>query len=125
MERCDWIKEELQDLGENDLVSLWNEYCYENNYEPIYLVNELDLHCVLDLSGDSIEVINRIKRDFADFDIQDKYYYIDGYGTYITYNDPNDQIDFDALATAIDNKDISTLGCIDLDDFEELEETED
>ena len=125
MERIEWIKKELEDLKESDLVSLWNEYCYKNNYEPIYLVNELDLNCVLDLSGDALEIINRIKRDFSEFDIDDKYYTIDGYGNFNSYNDPNDEIDLDDLAEAIDNEGIDTLGCIDLNDFEDLEETED
>ena len=52
MKRIEWIKQELEDLKESDLVSLWNEYCYYNNYEPIYLVDELE-PCLLDLSGDA------------------------------------------------------------------------
>ena len=123
MKRIEWIKQELEDLRESDLVSLWNEYCYKNNYEPIYLVNELD-NCLLDLSGDALEIIDRIKRDFSDFDTGDKYYSIDGFGNYNSYNDPYSEIDIDVLAEAIDNEDITTLGCIDLDDFEDLEETE-
>ena len=125
MERIEWIKKELEDLKESDLVYLWNEYCYHNDYEPIYLVDELDLNCVLDLSGDALEIITRIKRDFSDFDIDDKYYKIDGYGCFNSYNDPYDEIDLDDLAEAIDNGDIQTLGYIDLDDFEESEEPED
>lgn len=124
MERIEWIKKELEDLKESDLVYLWNEYCNHNDYEPIYLVDELDLNCVLDLSGDALEIITRIKRDFSDFDIDDKYYSIDGYGNYNSYNDPYSEIDIDVLAEAIDNEDITTLGYIDLDDFEDLEETE-
>lgn len=124
MKRVEWIKQELEDLKESDLVSLWNEYCYHNNYEPIYLVDELD-PSMLDLSGDALEIITRIKRDFSDFDINDKYYEIDGYGNYNSYNDPYDKINLDDLAEAIDNEEIDTLGCIDLDDFEESEETED
>jgi hypothetical protein len=125
MKRIEWIKQELENLRENDLVSLWNEYCYKNSYEPIYLVNELDLNCVLDLSGDALEIINRIKRDFSEFDTNDKYYTVDGYGNFNSYNDPSSEIDLDALAEAIDNENIDTFGCIDLDDFEDLEETED
>jgi len=125
MKRIEWIKQELENLRENDLVSLWNEYCYKNSYEPICLVNELDLNCVLDLSGDALEIINRIKRDFSEFDTNDKYYTVDGYGNFNSYNDPSSEIDLDALAEAIDNENIDTFGCIDLDDFEDLEETED
>ena len=77
------------------------------------------------MSGDALEIITRIKRDFSDFDIDDKYYKIDGYGCFNSYNDPYDEIDLDDLAEAIDNGDIQTLGYIDLDDFEESEETED
>ena len=124
MQRVEWIKQELENLKESDLVYLWNEYCYHNDYEPIYLVDELDLNCVLDLSGDALEIITRIKRDFSDFDIDDKYYKIDGYGCFNSYNDPYDEIDLDDLAEAIDNGDIQTLGYIDLDDFEESEEIE-
>jgi len=125
MKRIEWIKQELENLRENDLVSLWNEYCYKNSYEPIYLVNELDLNYEIDLTGDSLEIIDRIKRDFSDFNTQDKYYTVDGYGNYNSYNDPYSKIDIDVLAEAIDNEDITTLGCIDLDDYEDSEETED
>lgn len=123
MTRFEWIKSELESLTDGTLVDVWNDFQDSRGYERINLMSKFDEIERIDPHESALDLIYRIKRDFDDFDPNDDYYRIDGYGHYISYSDPLDEVDINDLAEAIDNEDFNPSE-IDLDDFESDESEE-
>ena len=70
------IKEYLDDLDDDDLIEIHNEYCRasQNGDDEVFRMCEFDdLMCGLS----PLEVVRRIDRDFSE---NDDYFYFDGYG---------------------------------------------
>lgn len=118
MTKLEYIKNELENLCDDDLMEIYNEYADKNRYERIFHVSELEL--VDSFDGSMLDIINRVQCDFKEFDSNDEYYQIDGNGNYISSNSAADFVDIDELAKAIENEDITT----DLIDLEEYENEE-
>ena len=92
-------KEELEELEEQEVVDLWNEYCETKNRccegiraNRIYHMDELD-----DILGKMwpSDLLNTI--DFNRFNECDSYFGYNGYGYIESFDTPYDVIDVEAL----------------------------
>lgn len=110
----------LNEMNDDDIVLVWNEYCYNTNYydDNIEYMDFLDdFFC--DMSA--TEILEHIDRDFY---VRDKYFFSNIYG-YESFNDPYEVVDVDALADYILGNE-ETLGSDELVEFfEEVEEQND
>lgn len=116
-EKRDIVEGAVDNLSENELLNIWNDYCDCNNYydDKVYYVDELDELCY---SMKPTEIISR----YGDLDGFE--YFTDGVYTEGS-NDLLDLIDYGALIDYIidneedfDNSDIA-------DALEEIEEDDD
>lgn len=116
-EKRDIVEGAVDNLSENELLNIWNDYCDCNNYydDKVYYVDELDELCY---SMKPTEIISR----YGDLDGYE--YFTDGVYTEGS-NDLLDLIDYGALIDYIidneedfDNSDIA-------DALEEIEEDDD
>ncbi len=98
MDKYDKILEVLENLSERDLIDVWNGYCDNNSYydSKIYYMSELD-----DVYGYNVfngmpvsEVAETIRRDFEDFDFDDRYFYVTVFG-FESCNSIDDFANFD------------------------------
>ena len=108
----------LNEMNDN-IVPVWNEYCYNTNYydDNIEYMDFLDdFFCDMGAT----EILEHIDRDF---DVRDNYFRSTIYG-YESFNDPYEVVDVGALADYIlDNEE--TLSSDELVEFfEEVEEQE-
>lgn len=113
------VKEILENLDENDLISVWNSYCDLNNYyeDRIYGMYEID-----DLFYD-VKASDFLDKLSGDFNHNDEYFKDSIYGLE-SFNYASDVVDFDDLAKYIVNNE-DTLDCAEIEDYlEELEEEE-
>ena len=116
-EKRDIVENAVDNLSENELLNIWNDYCDDNNYydDRVYYVDELDELCY---SMKPTEIISR----YGNLDGFE--YFTDGVYTEGS-NDLLDLIDYGALIDYIidneedfDNSDIA-------DALEEIEEEDD
>lgn len=109
----------LNEMNDN-IVPVWNEYCYNTNYYDD-IIEYMD--CLDDLlcGRTATEILNEVDRNF---NIADDYFCFTVYG-YESFNDPYEVVDVGALADYIlDNEE--TLGSDELVEFfEEVEEQND
>lgn len=98
MDAYDKVLDVLSDLSEDDLISVWNEYCDANNYvdDRIYYMSELD-----DVYGYGVfdnspitDIIDTIRDDFNDFDTSCDYFGVTMYG-YESFDSPDSFSGFD------------------------------
>jgi hypothetical protein len=83
MDAYDKVLDVLSDLSEDDLISVWNEYCEKNNYadDTVYYMYDLDDIYGYGLDGLSItDIINTVRDDFGDFDTSCDYFGVTMYG---------------------------------------------
>ena len=116
----------LQDMDDSDLIALWNERCDACNYmdDCIYNMCEFNDICgswlLPSIDNDLLEIIDRVKIDFNDFDSSDDYFYIDGYGHYVSFNSlewsKDAPFNYDELAEAIMD------GKVDVTHYDDLNE---
>lgn len=87
-------KEELEELDDEKVVDLWNDYCVNNNmYEDsIYHMDEIDELLGRMWPSDLLDTI-----DFNRFSEGDSYFGYNGYGYIESFNTPYDVIDVEAL----------------------------
>jgi len=94
-------KEELEELDDEKVIDLWNDYCENNNMddERIYRMDEID-----DVLGKMYptDLFNMI--DFNRFSEGDSYFY-NGYGYIESFDTPYDVIDAEALVEYL-NEDV-------------------
>ena len=98
----DKVKEIIEDMDRGDLVSLYNDYASENNYEEIYDMNEFD-----DILADDVPSEVARKCFYGDFNPSHDYFKFNGYANLESTDYPEDSwIDKDELAGFIfDEKD--------------------
>lgn len=101
------ILEILEDMSDNDLVLLWNEYQDSNSYEE-QLYDMSDFEYIVD-TGDFFETYEKIDHD--NFNSCDDYFYYDRHGWICSTSDPCEVIDLDDLACYIEDN---------IDDFDYL-----
>lgn len=92
-------KEELEELGELEVVDLWNDYCETKNRggegiraNRIYHMDELDDILGKMWPSDLLDTI-----DFNRFNECDSYFGYNGYGYIESFDTPYDVIDVEAL----------------------------
>lgn len=87
-------EEELEELEDEKVVDLWNDYCENNNMddERIYYMDEID-----DVLGKMYPTDLFDTIDFNRFNKCDSYFGSDGYGYIESFNTPYDVIDEEAL----------------------------
>lgn len=110
----------LNDMNDDDIVSVWNEYCENSSYfdDVIEYMDYLDdFFCDMGAT----EILEHIDRDFS---VRDYYFRSTIYG-FESFRDPYEVVDVGALADYIlDNEE--TLGSDELVEFfEEVEEQND
>ena len=127
-EKIQKIVDILKDMDDSDLIALWNEYCDSCNYmdDRIYNMEDMNEICNVEYmvgnNRTTLELIDRIQIDFRRFDTNDDYFFINGYGHYISFNsleyaDEGCPLDYDTLAEAIAEDSIDIRG---YDDLEEI-----
>ena len=87
-------KEELEELEDEKVVDLWNDYCENNNMddEKIYHMDDLDDVLGRMWPSDLLDTI-----DFNRFNECDSYFGDNGYGYIESFDTPYDVIDVEAL----------------------------
>ena len=92
-------KEELEELEDEKVVDLWNDYCENNNKggegiraNRIYNMDEIDDVLGRMWPSDLLDTI-----DFNRFSADDSYFGYNGYGYIESFNTPYNVIDVDAL----------------------------
>ena len=102
------ILEILEDLSDNELVELWNDYCEYNGYED-QLFGMSDFEAIVDTS-DFFSTYKKIDHDnfnscddYFYFNSCDDYFYFDNCGWICSTSDPSEVIDLDDLACYIED----------------------
>lgn len=121
MKNLEEIKDFLiNDLTDNDIFEIWNEYAQKNNYDEFFSMDEFDE--IMERNSPT-DIANSIY--FGEYNPNDNYFQFDGYGNIKTTSNIEEFVDYGELAEYIfDNDD--DLGNNDLRDFldEEDEESE-
>lgn len=90
MNRDDLMIEFMENMDEEDLVQLYNEYAEENGYEQIYENTEDNIEVLVPTEGrTALEIWNSFSSSYRE---QDNYCQINGYGYLESYDDPTDNI---------------------------------
>ena len=110
------VKEILENMDENELKRIWNEYCQNNSYDDqeIFEMWEID-----DLFCDT-KVSDFLDKLSDDFNAKDNYFRYGIYGLE-SFDDITDIVDFDDLTNYI----VDNNETFDNDELEELIEEED
>ena len=87
-------KEELEELEDEKVVDLWNDYCKNNNMDDDRIYHMDDLDDVLGRMWPS-DLFDTI--DFNRFSEGDSYFGYNGYGYIESFNTPYEVIDEEAL----------------------------
>lgn len=121
MKNIEQVKDFLiNDLTDNDIFEIWNEYAQKNNYDEIFSMDEFDE--IMERNSPT-DIANSIY--FGEYNPNDNYFQFDGYGNIKTTSNIEEFVDYGELAEYIfDNDD--DLGNNELRDFldEEDEESE-
>ena len=117
MELKEKIIEILNDLYDDELIRIWNEYQQDNYYEnEIYSMNDVDEFVTINNVSDAWDKI-----DFSSFNINDDYFMFTIYGIK-SFDNARDEISIDDLASYIEDNELT----FDIEELEELfEEQED
>lgn len=87
-------KEELEELEDEKVVDLWNDYCKNNNMDDDRIYHMDDLDDVLGRMWPS-DLLDTI--EFNRFSEGDSYFGYNGYGYIESFNTPYEVIDEEAL----------------------------
>jgi hypothetical protein len=104
----------LEALDDDSTVDMWNQYCSEVNYDDdiIYPLDEWTINDVLLRCVDGA------------FNVNDDWFYCNGYGNIVSTDDIFDQVDLGELADYIIDEE-NALGNSDIEDIlEEAKEDE-
>ena len=126
-EKTQKIVDILKGLDDSDLVALWNERCDECNCmdDRIYNMCEFNDVCgawlLPSIDNNPLEIIDRVQMNFDKFDSGDDYFYIDGYGHYVSFYtlewSKDSPFDYDTLAEAIADGDVNITGYDELNEI--------
>lgn len=78
----------VDDLDEEQLVSLWNEYCLDGRMDDFIYLNDEDFF--IENFNNPYDVVQRIH--FGDYNYNDKYVVFNGYANLESFSDPEEQI---------------------------------
>ena len=117
----------LQDMDDSDLIALWNERCDECNCMDDHIYNMCEFNDICgswllpSIDNNPLDIIDRVQIDFSEFDSADDYFYINGYGHYVSFHtlewSMGSPFNYDELAEAIADGDVDIRG---YDDLEEI-----
>jgi len=93
----DAIIEYLEGLDDDDLVSVHNEYCGENNMDDYIYFN--DEHFFSEYYPDSNEAVRAVC--YGEYNYTDEYVMLDGYANLKSFNHPREFIDMPEIANDI------------------------
>lgn len=110
------VKEILENLDDNELKNMWNEYCRENYYDD----QEIFEMCEIDDLFCDMKVSDFLDKLSGDFNAKDNYFRYSIYGLE-SFDDVADIVSFDDLANYI----VDNNETFDNDELEELIEEED
>lgn len=107
----------LNGMLDSQLVTLYNEYADNNNYERVERVDNADeVFCGMN----PMQIIESLGDDFNNYE---EFMKQDGYGYFVTTNDATDWIDIDELADYIIDYE-NSLGCDAIQDILNEDESE-
>jgi hypothetical protein len=89
----EYIAEALSNLGDAEIVAVYNEYAEANNYERIYRNDEYFWE---EYVGSISELAQRIGHQFYNYN--HTWVMIDNEGDFVSFNDPWQEIDIDDVA---------------------------
>ena len=116
------VKSVLENLSDDDLLSMWNDYTDLANYSDSRVFNMYELDDIF-YDSKASDVLNKI--DWGSFNLNDEYFIFNGYGLLESSDDLADFVYIDDLARYIVNND-ETFDNAELEElFEEDEENED
>ena len=125
-ERINDLVYALKGMDDSDLIALWNEYCSECNYDDDHIYsmdefNELNEGIFEGLDRTPLDIVTCIQIDLGNFHAGDDYYFINGYGHYISFHSlewagEGCPFDYDTLAEAI------AEGSVDIRGYDAIEE---
>lgn len=112
----------LEALDDDSTVDMWNRYCSEVNYddEVIYSLDEWTINDIFYMQKpwDILRCLD------GTFNVNDDWFYYNGYGNIVSTYDIFDQVDLDDLADYIIDEE-NALGNSDIEDIlEEAKEDE-
>lgn len=121
MTRYDYIKEQLSQLSDADLIAVHNEYCYANSYED----DEIFDMCMFDEICNGMTPTDIAQRIYyGDFNITDNYFVYNGYENFESFDYTDDNkcpICISDIAQYMDDNDEDLSTGI-LDGYEEDDE---
>lgn len=77
-------KELLWDLSTSDLFNLWNDFCDANHWEGVY---DNTIEEVVSYYGNDLAEYLEDNQHNANYDVNDDYFTIDGYGHLKSFDD--------------------------------------
>ena len=121
MKTQEQIKEFLQDLDDEELKQIWNDYCNANSYSDdfVYDMDEFD-----DIMSNSTptDIVNRIF--YGDFKPCHEYFSFNGYANLVSSDYLDDLIHISDLAEYIYNNQDEQSDYTELDEFLHEEDEE-
>jgi hypothetical protein len=104
----DAILEHLNDLDNNGLVSIHNQYCQNCNYSDDEIYNNDDEFFNIFFESKVLEAVRAVS--YGEYRYQDDFVKFNGYGNLESFNNPSEHIDLNSIASDIlenpDNYDI-------------------
>lgn len=94
-EILDLIEDEFGGLSENKKLSIANDYNDANHFEMFYRNNEDNLS---EFCGDSLTKYFEYLNHSDEYDKDDRYFRINGYGWWHSFDDIEDEVDSRSLA---------------------------
>jgi hypothetical protein len=98
MTKKELIKEEIRYLRKEDLFSLYNDYALANGYNLVYHNNTKE---ITDYFDNDLYAYLKETSYSKHYDINDEFFTFDGYSRIKSFNDLEDEIDFDDLTNWI------------------------
>jgi hypothetical protein len=93
------ITDYLNGLDNDELVSIHNTYCREQNYSDDEIFNNDEDFFNTYFEGKVLEAVRAVS--FGEYNYRDEYVIFNGYGNLETFNNPADHVDISAIANNI------------------------
>lgn len=100
MTRVDKIIEILEDMTDDEIIAVHNEYCVENNLMDEYIYDMEEFDEAMQNKSPS-DIVNYCQINFS---TNDKYFSFDGYDNCFSFNYPNSHIYITDIAEYIDSE---------------------
>lgn len=95
------VGEKLQELCDDELIELWNEYCerFGSPDSKIFYMGEFDSEYANLKTESPEDIVRRVQKNFSDFDPDDSFFV--GGDDVESFNNPKGYIDTDELVDAL------------------------